>query len=100
MPRGRIYKSPTKPMHLNLPEPVHAALMRWADASGIPASRFVSSLLLENLPVIESMVTALEDARKQRTEGLLALSEIADQHVASMLEGAAQTERGTTNGTP
>lgn len=63
MPRGRIYKHETKVMHLNLPVPLHAALMEWSDASGIPAARFVVSVLADNLDSIKAMTAAAVAAR-------------------------------------
>lgn len=86
MPRGRIYKHETKVMHLNLPVPVHAALMRWADVSGVPAARFVVAVLSENLPSIEAMTQAAEAAKAGQADSMDNLKAM----LMNQIEGAQQ----------
>ncbi|MDE3021718.1 MAG: hypothetical protein KGI54_07635 [Pseudomonadota bacterium] len=66
MSRGPRYPSQTKAMYLHLPTPVHQALSDWAVATEVPASRFVTALLSENLPLIQSLVKEVRQARATR----------------------------------
>ncbi|MFA7484167.1 MAG: hypothetical protein WC314_26970 [Vulcanimicrobiota bacterium] len=97
MPRGRIYKHETKVMHLNLPVPVHAALMHWAKVSGVPASRFVVAVLTENLPAIEAMTKAMQAAKAGQADALEGLKSLMLNQIAGAQELAGlidQNEKG------
>lgn len=63
MPRGRIYKHPTKPLHINVPLDLHALLMEFAELSGTPASRFITSTLVDNQAVLQTLVDALRQVK-------------------------------------
>lgn len=63
MARGRIYKHPTKPLHINVPLDLHASLMEFAELSGTPASRFITLMLVENKPVIDELIASLRQVQ-------------------------------------
>lgn len=100
MPRGKIYKHPTKAMHLHVPVPVHDALMRWAELSGTSATRFVIAMLQDNLDTIEAMTRAAEAARANDPKSLdelkaLLIQRINSAHAIGHEMEQPQKKRGT-----
>ena len=65
---GRPRKCKPKRMGLSLPPPVHDALMRFSLATGVPAAAYVTSILVDNLPTLELLANAAEDAKRGNVE--------------------------------
>lgn len=76
MPRGRIYKHPTVPLHLNIPRDLHAVLRELSELTRTPASRIVALMLVENQPTFVEMVAALHKAQAGSPDALEGLNRL------------------------
>lgn len=69
----------TKLMQIRLPLDLHAALMEFSEATGMPATAFVRSVLMDSLPVIRQLSAAAKAAKTNNAHE--ALSSMRDMLV-------------------
>lgn len=65
------HKTVSKLMQIRLPLDLHAALMEFSEVTGMPATAFVRSVLIDSLPTIRQLTAAARAAKSNEAHEAL-----------------------------